>query len=48
MDRTKGLKTTLLIKIDSLLQSLLMISLLEKKNTFIYQQQECKVCLIFQ
>ena len=31
MDRTKGLKTTLLIKIDSLLQSLLMISLLEKK-----------------
>ena len=31
MDRTKGLKTTLLIKFDSLLQSLLMISLLEKK-----------------
>ena len=34
MDWTKGLKTTLLIKFDSLLQSLLMISLLEKKKSF--------------
>ena len=36
MDWTKGLKTTLLIKFDSLLQSLLMISLLEKKKVLLF------------
>ena len=35
MDWKQGLKTTLLIKFDSLLQSLLMISLLEKKSFYL-------------